>query len=167
MIDTLAIGIIRGTHGVSGYLKVKSFSGEGEHFSSLKQIRLVNGDRTSQGIVEDVRISSSMILLKLEGIDSPETGKKFNGWEIWVPRKEASRLAKDEFYVADLDGCEIVVDGALRGVVSGVVESGPVDLLEVTHDNDRKTYIPFRDQFVGNVDVSKKRIELLAPWLLE
>jgi 16S rRNA processing protein RimM len=90
-----------------------------------------------------------------------------NGWEIWVPRESAAPLDEGEFYVADLASCSLVCQGVVVARVVGVVDGAQALLLEVESSADQKKYlVPFMSQYIGTVDLERKEMELLAPWLL-
>ena len=169
----LVTGKIRTSYGVKGYMKVLSYSGDKDHFSGLKTITLRCGEREFGKKIEDVRTANRDILIKLEGIDSPEEAQKYRNCEILIPRENASKCREGEFYIADLNGCSIVKDGKNYGKVISVITNSSSDLLEVesselTEKGRKKVFlVPFRKEFTGEVDISKKEIELLAEWIAE
>lgn len=167
-MDKIAIGKVRTSTGVRGYLKVLSFSGEVVHFKKLKgqlvEARLKS--RMKNLKVEDVKMSGSNLTIKVEGIDNPEEAKKLSGWELFVEREKAAKLNKDEYYLVDLCKCSIVMDGKVIGDVKSVSENGVSDLLEVEFDG-KVRLIPFLSQFIGKVDLKKETIELKEGWFLE
>ncbi len=162
----IAIGCIRKTHGVKGYLKVMSYSGEWEHFYSLDRITLKHDGKARSYLVEAVQPHGGEVLLKLEGINSPEEGRPLSGWDIWVPREQAAALRHDEYYHADLEGCEVVLDGSPVGRVKRIQEAGADELLEIETGNGLKL-VPFNKVFIHKVDIEKKKIELLEGWILD
>ncbi len=166
VMDEIAIGKIRTSHGVKGFLKVLSFSGETEHFLELKEFVLKKNEKTKILTVESIRASGSTVFVKLKGIDSPEVGKTYAGWEIWATRKSAASLDPDEYYLKDLNGCEIVNSGEVLGKIIGISENRVNDLLEVKTANG-VFIVPFRDEFIGDVDVASHKVELKAVWLLQ
>ena len=167
-MDKIAIGKVRTSTGVRGYFKVLSFSGESVHFKKLKgqSIEFILQDRHKELSVEDVKMSGSNITMKVEGIDNPEDAKKLSGWELHVERKKAAKCRKDEFYLADLCQCSIILDGKVVADVKGVSDNGISDLLEIEVDGKTRL-IPFLRQFIGEVSISNKTIELKDGWFLE
>lgn len=166
MNDEIAIGRIRKTHGVKGYLKILSFSGEYDHFFDLETLTLRKDGKSRTFQIEKIAPLGDEILLKLQGIDNPETGKLLSGWDIWVPRDLAANLETDEYYHADLIGCSLLCGGNEVGKVKAVLEAGADDLLEVKTEEGVKL-IPFNPVFIGSVDTAKKQIELLEGWILD
>lgn len=167
-MDELAVGFVRGAHGTGGEIKIGSYSGELEHLRGLTEVTLRCGATDRRFAVAQVRIAHREALVKLEGVDTRDEALRFAKCEVWVPRSSAAPRGEDEFYVADLVGCRLIEapGGETRGRVIAVWESGSDDMLEVAAA-DGKTYnVPFREPFVGEVDVEGRRIELTAPWVL-
>lgn len=165
-MDEIAIGKIRTSHGVKGFLKVLSFSGQVEHFLGLKEFVLKKNGKTKVLSVEDIRASGSTVFVKLRGIDSPEVGKTYAGWEIWVTREMAVPLEPGEYYLKDLNGCNIVNSGKVLGKIIGISENRVSDLLEVKTELG-VFIVPFKDEFIGDVDIAAHEVEIRAVWLLE
>ncbi|MCR5698994.1 MAG: ribosome maturation factor RimM [Treponemataceae bacterium] len=193
----LVIGIIRGSHGLTGKFKVESTSGECEHFFKLEEVTVKNDSIEKDFKVESVEGNSNSLLMKLEGINSPEEAKKFQGSEILVPRDKASPLKKGEFYVEDLKQCKLVYfsdenssneksakkglaaksETAIEaGIITDVLEGGSGKLLEVelservkamSDSADKRVLVPFNNEFIGTVDLNDKVVQLMHLWILE
>ena len=213
MENVFVIGIIRGSFGLSGTLKAESTSGEYGHFLKLTDVTLRKGEQRFETAVEEAEIGTSCLFIKLKGIDSPEQAKAFSSWEIEVPRNMACPLNENEYYAEDLKGCTLVycgergetagtsgeADGGrlsdkpmIAGVVTGVLEGGAGDLLEVAvseslnagrictdkknkaqahkkteKSNVRTVLVPFKKEFIGTVDIEHGTIQLMHLWILE
>lgn len=171
-MDLVVTGYISGTFGVEGFLKVISSSGEYEHFFELKKVYVAFSKRkllnTKNGwfAVEDIKLTSSCVLLKLEGVDALEDARKFIGGEVQVSRSEACILKDNEFYACDLCLCTLVFDNVLVGKIVNVVDAAGV-LLEVVKTDGKVCYVPFNNEFIGTVDIRKKSVELKKSWILE
>ena len=175
--DMLVTGIIRSPHGVNGFVKVESISGETVHFNGLTEVlvRPAGGATPVCLEIETIRTTSIPPLVKFRGVDTPEAAKAFAGAEILIPRDKACPLEAGEWYVSDLCQCVLVQNGVSVGLITGVVEGGESDLLEVTLSDGavpgvpggEKRYVPFRREFVGDVDMTAKTVELMHRWILE
>ncbi len=191
--ECLIVGFVRGSHGVSGELKVESASGEYGHIAALKEVALRRGSKTESRKVESVRIGNGALFMKLAGIDSPEDARARAGWEIVVPREYAAPLKENEWYIEDLKHCSLMWNGkgsaaeaapaCKVGTITDVLEGGGGYLLEVSlsedcnvlADNIKKTaagrprtvFVPFNLDHVGGIDVKNKTIELMHLWILE
>ena len=193
--DQFVVGIVRGSHGITGEFKVESTSGEYEHFADMDEVTLTNGTVSRLAKVESVSEGSNILYMKLEGINSPEEAAKFNRWEIVVPREKAHKLQKDEWYIEDLKGCSIWYketagdtapafdENSIVGTVTNVLEGGSGYLVEILlsescsflsddvkltrKGNPKTVYVPFKDEFIGKVDVDNRQMQLMHLWILE
>lgn len=165
-MDDIAIGKIRTSHGVKGFVKILSFSGQTDHFLKLKKFVLKKDGKEKVLAVESIKASGSTVYAKLKGIDSPEVGKTYSGWEIWVPMEFAVALSSGEYYIKDLKGCNIINSGNVIGKIIGISENSINDLLEVKTENGI-FIIPFKNEYIGEVNISLNTVELTALWLLE
>lgn len=158
MKDKLVIGIIQTSFGVNGEVKVKSLSGETEHFFTLKNIYLKKKGVFYQFRVEKIRVVSDTIILKLEGIDTPEQGKELSRRKIWVPRENACPLEDDEYYYGDLFQCDVIKNNQKIGKVKSVFEAGIDFMLEVECLNGKTFMLPFADEYIDDVDIKNNII---------
>ncbi len=184
-MDSIAIGTVYGSHGVHGHLKVGSFSGEYDHFQSLREVELRRGDASRRFSVQEMRRTDRGVLVKLDGIDTPEMARTYARWEIWVPRAHGCPLGDGEYYAADLCGCSLVyraeasdsptgelsisdtVPEETIGTVVSVWDNGVSDLLEVVRPDGTRVVVPFLERFVGTVDMVGRRIALKERWVIE
>lgn len=166
-MSQIVVGKIRTSHGVRGDLKVLSTSGEYDHYADFKQVVLRKGNRSKEFKVEAVKGKGPATLIKLAGIDSPEEGKLYAGYEILVDENLKAPCTDGEYYQNDLIGCNLIFEGETMGTVISIMYGGPNDLLEVKKSNDKVVLVPFRDEFVGDVSISNKSIELRVDWILD
>jgi 16S rRNA processing protein RimM len=167
MEKKLAVGKITATHGLRGEVKVVSFSGEVAHLRTLESLELMlRGELVRYGI-EYIRGSEKKIILKLAGIDSIDEAAGLTGSELWVDREDASKLEEEEYYFADLCGCSVDCSGKEYGSVVSVCEGAHNELLEVALHGGGTVFIPFREVYVGVIDIEKKRIEVIEDWFFQ
>ena len=194
MVDRFVVGIVRGSHGITGEFKVESTSGEYEHFCRMEEVTLTDGTVSKLYKVESVSEGSNILYMKLAGINSPEAAAALNRWEIVVPREKAHKLQKNEWYIEDLKGCLVwyeetagntapATDKSVVGTVTNVLEGGSGYLVEILlsesccflsdeikftgKGKSRTVYVPFKDEFIGKVDVENKKMQLMHLWILE
>jgi len=156
MEEQLVVGFIRAPHGITGEVKVESASGEYDHIAALRNVTLRHnnsnevlcGTETKVCSVESAEFGGNCVFMKFAGINSPEDARKFNGWEIVVPREYAYSLKKDEWYIDDLRNCSLIYENCCGsskvgpaaeaapvekiGTITDVLEGGAAYLFEVT-----------------------------------
>lgn len=195
MTEQFVVGIVRGTHGVSGEFKVESTSGEYDHFYHMDEVTITDGTNSRLVKIESVKEGNKVLYMKLAGINSPEDAAKFNRWEIVVPREKAHKLQKDEWYIEDLKGSSVwykdtagdtapaMDDNSVVGTVTNVLEGGSGYLVEIKLSEscrllgddikfNRKgkvntVYVPFKDEFIGKINIEEKTMQLMHLWILE
>lgn len=174
-MDLVITGYVLGTFGVEGVIKVASCSGEYEHFLNLKKVyitfskRKIGSNKYKDGwySIEKVRIVKGCVLLKIEGLTSLEEAKYFVGGQLSVDKSEACLLKDNEFYACDLCSCVLLLKKNVCGKIANVVDGGSGVLLEVLKNDGVSCYVPFNNEFIGDVDINKKNIELKNGWILE
>jgi 16S rRNA processing protein RimM len=170
----IEVGRVVGTHGVRGGIKVKSFSGDPSGLLAVTRVRLRRethrGEREERdferGTAQRVR---GCAVLSLEGIGSPEEAAAWLGATVHVRREDLPPPAEDEYYWADLVGCEVVdAFGSRIGTVARV-EPGPAhDWLAVRRGGGggaggEEAYLPVVEAFIRKVDVAGRRIVVSPP----
>ncbi|MBN1243868.1 MAG: 16S rRNA processing protein RimM [Spirochaetales bacterium] len=167
-MDKLVIGRLGAPFGVRGHLKLRSSSGEYGHIARLAELELRLPDgRPARLRVAELVDAPGGAAVRFEGVDSPEAARPYVNAEILAARADAAPLADNEWYVDDLVGCVLEYEGIVAASVIAVTDGAADPLLETRLPDGRTALVPFRKEFVGEVDVADKRIELLAPWILE
>lgn len=166
-LDDLVVAKVRKPHGVAGLIKIHSYSGDFSHIEAAEEVRIsiASGIRTFS--IEKKVPMGGEILLKLKGIDTPEAVRAIAGGEIILNRRDVPPCKKDEFFIADLHGCKLILNGEEVAVVVSIVTNAANDLLEVEKIGGGTVFIPMLKQFVGNIDIKARQIELLESWFLE
>jgi 16S rRNA processing protein RimM len=163
----LSIGTIRAAFGVEGFLTVSSHSGEYKHFKGLTGVTLLIGGKRRPAVVDATRVTGKGILVRFKGLDTPEAARSLVGAEILVPRSAAAPLAAGQCYVVDIVGGSLLFKGKEVAKILSVVEGGQYDLFESELPDGRVVLVPYSKEFIGDVDVPRRRVELLLDWILE
>ena len=164
--ELLAVGVITSTHGISGGLKVRSFSGQAAHLLGLEGALLRKAGIERRVSFARVRPQGGGVIVHVRGMDTPERARSLVGFEIWVPRSQAAPLSDGEYYEGDLCRCTVWLGDREVGRVRSVWEGGPTQLLEVEGGEGKTFLVPFSRHFVGDVDVQGGRILLTGDEIL-
>ena len=166
MRNRFTVGRIHSSHGLKGEVSITSYSGVTEHFAGMEKITAVSGERSRELTVESVRGGAKKLIAKFASVDTVDEAKKLAGWELWVDRDDAVPLGPEEYYTADVVGCEVLYRDEKIGTVEYVGEGTQGSLLGVETDKGIRL-VPFLHIFIGTVDVEAGKIELLVDWILE
>ena len=172
-----SLGLVGPPFGLKGFVKVKSLSGEFQHFLRLKEVLLRQGEKEenfeiaeiqTQGERNSSTAGSLTLLIRFNGIDNPEKAKNLKGAAIIASREFAAPLKEGEFYVEDLKGIEVFNnEGKLLGEIMNILEGGGGHLAEIKLFSDDLRLVPFRKEFFGEIDLKEGRTVLLEPWVIE
>ena len=114
----LASAKVGKTHGVDGFLRVYSLSGEYKHLKNLKTCKLTTKDGKELCLeIDSTRSDGELFLMRFKDYSTPEKARTLSQSILYIPRENAPKLKKGEYYIADLYGMEVLVDGKRVGVV--------------------------------------------------
>ena len=129
----------------------------------LRLYALSKDDSRRELNIEDAWPHKEFVVLKLAGVDSMSEAESLIGCELQVPRSERAQLEDGSAYVSDLVGCTLADHGKEIGVVSDVrFGAGEAPLL-VAGSGKSELEIPFAQEFLVQVDLESKRIEMNLP----
>ena len=161
MEDLLQVGIITSTHGVRGEVKVYPTTDDPRRFRRLKEVVLDTGREKLNLDIEGVKFFKQFVILKFKGLDNINDIEKYRQKSLYVTRKNAVRLQRDEYFIADLIGLKVQdEDGTELGTVKDVIETGANDVYEVEMADGRSLLLPAIKQCILNVDVENGMMQV-------
>ena len=174
MEDLFQVGVITAPHGVRGEVKVFPTTDDNARFKNLKTVLLDQGRGTRELEIEGVKFFKNMVILKFKGIDDRNDVERMRQAKLLVTRENAEvivqnavELGKDEYFIADLIGIQVVSDeGEELGTISDVLQTGANDVYVVSKDGAKDLLIPAIHACIQNVDVAAGQMEVhLLPGL--
>lgn len=142
-------------HGVRGDMKVEFFYSDPKRLSSLKNVSIA-------GVFYDVqKISSSgdYGIIRLKGIDSPESVEKLRGKSIVAKREDLPPLNDGEHYIEDLIGLNVIADGEKIGVIKEISKASRTDVYVVKTKGGTLSF-PALKKIIEKTDVEGGEIVL-------
>ena len=162
MDNIFEIGVVAGTHGIRGNLKVFPTTSQPERFSLLKEVIVELRGRRDTYKIESVAYHKQFVLLKLSGINDMTEAEKYKRARLLIDEKYAIPLEEDEYYTRDLYDMEVYTEeGELLGIIDDVIETGANDVYSVRNMSEEKAknlLIPAIKQCIVNVDVKNKKM---------
>ena len=156
MEDLLKVGVITTTHGVRGEVKVFPTTDDAERFLELEYVLLDTGRELRRLDIKNVRFFKNLVILKFDGIDNINDIEKYKGKDLWIPREEAQELGEDEYYIADLQGLNVVLeDGTEFGTLRDVMETGANDVYIIDSNENGEVLLPAIKECILDVDLEK------------
>ena len=148
--------MITTTHGVRGEVKVFPTTDDAERFLELEYVLLDTGRELRRLDIKNVRFFKNLVILKFDGIDNINDIEKYKGKDLWIPREEAQELGEDEYYIADLQGLNVVLeDGTEFGTLRDVMETGANDVYIIDSNEHGEVLLPAIKECILDVDLEK------------
>jgi len=152
----VAIGRIGKPHGVRGWVTVAATTDEPERrFAPGSTVMVDEQPR----VIEESRLVPR-VALRLENCSDREDAEALRGHWLYVDVAEESPADPDEFYDHQLEGLQVVVDGAQVGTIAQVLHLPGHDVLAVDTAAGQ-ALVPFVADIVTAVDLGAGRVEVV------
>lgn len=159
----LTLGRIIKTKGLDGTFKVNSTTDFAEERYTKGNKVLIKDERTNSTKEVTVRryyFDQGFDYVSFEEIKTIEEATPYINSLIMIDKESLPPLEEDEYYFDDLEGCKVTVKGNHIGKVTKVEDYNGRRSLRVTLSNKKQILIPFVDQFIKEVNIEKKSIEV-------
>jgi 16S rRNA processing protein RimM len=160
----IALGVVMGTHGVRGDLRVKLHNPESQLLLELDAVQLRAAGQTAldtrlrRYALSQVRSGGKGLIVHLHGVDTVEQAQALRGYEVCVARSQLPDLPEGEFYHCDLEGMPLVdLDGRPRGTVERVHEYPAASVLRVRSEQGLLE-VPMREPYLVRIDLAAGQI---------
>jgi 16S rRNA processing protein RimM len=157
----ILIGIVTGPHGVTGAVRIKSFTARPEDIAAYGALADDTGRRFALRLVG---AGKGVLIARLSGVEDRNRAEELRGLRLYLPRAALPPAATDEFYHADLIGLAAVTgDGTALGRVRAVHDFGAGDTLEIERAAAPPAMVPFTRAIVPVVDLAGGRLVIDPP----
>lgn len=167
--DWICVGVLAGSHGVKGDMRLKSFTADPVAIFAFTS--LTKGPAGSEVFLKKIRKNKEGFIVHVDGITSPEEAQALKGVKLYVQRDRLGDAKEDEFYLADLIGLKALDEESDEvGFVRAVDNFGADDLLELVLDAPikglgRHVFIPFTKLLVPEVNIRDGYVSIaLEAW---
>lgn len=161
MDNLLQVGAITSTHGVRGEVKVFPTTDDAKRFGKLKEVELETKEGTTTLHIKGVKYFKQFVILKFEEYDSLNDVESIKGRKLFVTRKNAVKLQKNEYFIADLIGMRVIdEEKGLEGLVDDVIQTGANDVYDITLADGRNLLLPAIKDCVLNVDIESRVVKI-------
>ena len=159
MQEYFEVGQIVNTFGIKGQLKVKPFTDDMERFEELKTVYICKKNEMKKVEIEDVKYNKQCVLLKVKGIEDLTQAEKYKGLFLKIDRKDAKKIPKDTYFIADILGLEVYTDeGELLGKVDDIFPTGANDVYVVKDELGKQILLPSIPEVLKEIDLEKGKV---------
>jgi 16S rRNA processing protein RimM len=160
-VPLLRVGKVVRAVGLKGHLGV---AGNEDALATLKRIALGRGGEEEPGFrrILEARPQGKLWAVRVEGVADRTAAEQQVGAEVLAAREDLGDAGEDRHWWTDLVGLPVVtVAGAAVGKVTGLYETGAVDVLVVTSEGGEEKLVPLAPYV--EVDVKGGRIVVDPP----
>lgn len=150
----MAVGYVRGAHGIQGEVTVEPMTDFPDRFmpGSVLHAGGVNYR------IEAVRTHKKMLLVALVGISTRNQAEVLHGKLIEVPEGDLPDLNEDQYFRFEIVGINVVDESGLAlGNVAEVLDTGADDVY-IVRDDESELLIPAIDSVVKEIDIAGRRM---------
>jgi 16S rRNA processing protein RimM len=170
VVEYLVVGHVEKPHGTQGEVAVRVLTDHPEGvFRSGVILRVSRDGRRPDPDLPPLRIIEARSvpagqLVFFGGVEDRDTAETLRGLDLMEHRDNLEPLGRDEVYLHDLEGLEVVdPEGAVIGSVTIVYDLAPAPLMEIRRPDGRTFMLPYRREFVPDVDLERSRMVIDPP----
>ncbi len=161
MEDIFTVGVITNAHGVHGEVKVFPTTDDVTRFKKCKSLMVFHKDRYIDKKVESVKFFKQFVIIKLEGIETMDDALLYKNDTLNVYRKDAVKLKKDEYFIADLIGIKVYdEENNYLGDITQVYQTGANDVYELTCGDGKTHLLPAIKECIKEVNIEEKTMNI-------
>ncbi len=160
--EWVALAVFTQPHGVSGRIKVKSFTEPHDDFAKTPNLTDAKGNSIKLRLTGHTQ---GMAIVEVDGITRREQAELLRGTKIGVARAALPELKNPNlYYTDDLIGMRVMTeDGTAFGSVRSVVNYGAGDILEITREDGSHELYAFTHATFPRVDNASRTITISPP----
>lgn len=158
----IKIGTIVNTRGIKGQLKVKSMTDfQADRYFPGADIFIYYQKAYQPFVIKHYESLKNMDLIVLEGHEDINKVLCYKGCDVYVPEQNEVYLEDNEYHLTELLDCEVYQNQKPVGSVVSVRDFPQGDYLVIKTESGEEKLVPFRDEFILDVDLEKQRIEII------
>jgi 16S rRNA processing protein RimM len=158
----ICVGVVTGPHGVTGAVRIKSFTAQPDDIAGYGPLSDESGHRHFD--LHLVGAAKGVVIGRLAGVDDRDRAAALRGQRFYLSRAALPQPEAEEYYHADLIGLEAVLGGGVPvGEVCAVHDFGAGDTLEIARPNAPPAMVPFTRAIVPIVDLAAGRLVIDPP----
>jgi len=158
----VVLAVFTQPHGVSGRIKVKSFTQPHDDFAKTPNLTDAKGKPIKLRLTGHTQ---GLAIVEVDGITQREQAELLRGTKIGTARAAMPELKNPNlFYTDDLNGMRVItVDGTAFGTVRSVVNYGAGDILDITRATGEHELYAFTHASFPTVDQVLRTITICPP----
>lgn len=156
--NMLEIGKITSIFGIKGEVKVQPWCDAPELLCEFDTLYWKSGTPV---VIERSRVQKNMVIMKIEGVDDPDTARKLRNRVLYMDRADVE-LDEGSYFIADLIGLAVSDSrtGETYGTLCDVTETGANDVYHIKTEDGKVLLIPAIPEVIDRVDIENGVMEI-------
>jgi 16S rRNA processing protein RimM len=156
----IALGLIIKPRGLSGEVVVRPFNEDNPSLCRDLPVIIETKQESFPTTAENVNKIGNKLMVKFAGIDSRERAEECRGGEILSRLGDLPPKGKDEFYIFDLVGLNVLdADNAIFGKIKDILNMPANDVL-VIESLDGDVLVPFIQGVIDKIDMAGGQVTI-------
>lgn len=165
MTNYLEIGKITNTFGIKGFVKIQPLVDDMSRFEELRDekaiIYIETRKETIEKVIEEVKFQNKLVLVKFNDVDDIDTAERFKNCYIKIDRKNAKKLPKGTYFIADLIGMDVVTeDGKHFGKLLDIYKVATEYVYDIKTDEGKEVVLPGRKDVILEINLEEEKIKV-------
>lgn len=161
--DLILIGHVIRPHGLTGQLRIVSYSESKETFFRAGSVFLsLDKKEFFENEVVSLKFQGSAYILRLSHINSVDAAERYKGAEILISKESLTKKDTDEFFWYELIGLDVyLLSGKYLGVLKRIFSTGANDVY-IVEGEGREYLIPATHQVIKEIIIGDKKM-IISP----
>jgi 16S rRNA processing protein RimM len=158
----LTVGFLRRPHGLRGEIVMDLHTDFPERLKGGRELFI--GNEYQSLIVEGVREHQKGVLIKFNGVDTPEAAGQLRNQWVFVRASDVPPLPEGQVYKHELIGFQVVAeDETVLGQLVEILETGANDVYVVRDESGKEILLPAIPSVILDRDIARRlmRVHLL------
>ncbi len=156
MDEYITVGKVAAPFGVQGKVRLIPLTDYPERFKEDGHYYLAKQNLFMEVEIQGVKIRDGEIIIKLQGIDTPEAAHIYRNALLQVPRRDVMKLPNGHYYHFQIVGLLAVTEeSAILGRVIEIIETGSNDVYLVRDEQGREILLPALKEVIREIDLEK------------
>lgn len=168
-MSEITAGAVTGTFGIHGELRVKPLVQDVNLIKKGKKVALEDKDgNRSEVKILSVKLHKDSLLVKLDGVLTPEEAALKRGSIIKISLDELPEANENEVYWIHIEGAKVIDSGGSPvGTLADYVETGTTDAFVIAGDDGKEYMISNNPHHVLEINPQTKTVTVNRDGLVE
>lgn len=154
--EYIYIGKIVNTHGLKGEVRILSdFEFKDKVF--VPNMKIYIGRKKEEEIINSYRHHKCFEMITMKRYNDINEVLRYKGLYVYI-KKSDLKLNDNEYLEDDLIGLDVIVNNDVKGKVSDIRETGANNKILEIIDDSKKYLVPYKKEFIDNIDLDNKKI---------